>query len=368
MVYTIMNKDTPLVDFVWKYDKFGEPYPFMVKGYSMPWFMWDITKWIQSRGIVKHRRNMKKLLKTLGEHGENLENLLKFTHGLALTDCLWVNHDDKYRWENINLFDNEFDDAIAEISLLGSNVLGEISETSPEYTTCGVHAKCWHRESDGNIYLYKLGSEEKNMEAYSEMYASQLLRALGYSHVDYDIIEYHGRLVSRCKLMTDKEHMLLPISVYPINSSEGYLSLSKECMWHGQQEQLAEVLLTDALILNEDRHLGNIGIICDADSFSVQGIAPIYDNGQSLCFDFREGLSNFDSDAEDIFSYAEDRKPALYSDFIRYAKIESSEEQLDHLKYLKGFKFREQGEYNLSSRRLSNLSEIVQIQLNKLLR
>lgn len=45
------------------------------------------------------------------------------------------------------------------------------------------------------------------------------------------------------------------------------------------REYLANTLALDALILNEDRHFNNLGVIYDGDSYKE---APIFDNGKSL--------------------------------------------------------------------------------------
>ena len=45
------------------------------------------------------------------------------------------------------------------------------------------------------------------------------------------------------------------------------------------------MLVLDYLIVNEDRHQNNFGVIRNADTLEYLGAAPIYDSGTSLWFD-----------------------------------------------------------------------------------
>lgn len=45
---------------------------------------------------------------------------------------------------------------------------------------------------------------------------------------------------------------------------------------------MARMTLIDHVMMNTDRHLGNYGLIRDADTLEWLGPAPIYDNGTSL--------------------------------------------------------------------------------------
>ena len=48
------------------------------------------------------------------------------------------------------------------------------------------------------------------------------------------------------------------------------------------REKLENMYILDFLILNEDRHLGNFGIIRDVNTLEWLDVAPIFDNGQIL--------------------------------------------------------------------------------------
>lgn len=367
-MYTLMNKDKPLLDFHWTGDPAIGLSPVIDKVHLQPWFITDFSRWLEYRGVTKHRENMDKLLASIGLR--DTKSIIDFSKGLALTDTLWVNQDDRYTWEQVNLFDNEFDEVIEKIAFDGGMYGKHFSTTSPEFGTNGAYAKCWHREDNGQIYLYKQGSEgaaNAGKEVYSEMYASQILDVLGYPHTRYDVIKYRGRLVSRCPLFTSKSTMLLPAEVLATRTSMTFADLVNVCTNKGILSQLAEYAITDAIILNEDRHLGNFGILCDADTFEIKGLSPIYDNGVSLLCYYHVDPRYPASNPGTMEEYAKNRMPRLYADFISGAKAVATKEQLEHVQVLKGFHFDMSGGYNLPPERVEKLEEIVQGQVSALL-
>ncbi|MEG0330589.1 MAG: HipA domain-containing protein [Longicatena sp.] len=48
------------------------------------------------------------------------------------------------------------------------------------------------------------------------------------------------------------------------------------------REQLDNMLVVDYIMINEDRHLRNFGIIRNVETLEWIKVAPIYDTGQSL--------------------------------------------------------------------------------------
>lgn len=365
-MYTLMNKNHPLLDFHWHQDALGWQVE-TDKVYAQPWFITDFAQWLRYRSVTKHREHMEKLLSSLGLR--DTKSIIDFSKGLSLTDTLWVNQDDRYTWEQVNLFDNEFDAVIEKIAFDGGMYGKHFSTTSPEFGTNGAYAKCWKREADRRIYLYKQGSvgaANADNEVYSEMYASQILDALGYPHARYNVIKYRGKLVSRCELFTSKSEMLLPMEVFADSKSFGFRQLVDVCTGKGLLSQLAEYVITDAIILNEDRHLGNFGVICDADTFEVKRMAPIYDNGVSLLCYYHADPRYPDSSSGTMKEYARTRSPKLYEEFVPAAKVVASKSQLEHLRVLEGFRFDTSGNYNLPPERVSQLEKIVQDQVHML--
>lgn len=125
----------------------------------------------------------------------------------------------------------------------------------------------------------------------------------------YDVIKYRGKLVSRCPLFTSKSEMLLNIGVLSKGKSLDFERFIKICQKYHLAEQLAQYIIIDALILNEDRHLGNFGILCDADTFEIKRMAPIYDNGVSLLCYYHYDPRYPNSSQGTLLEYAKTRSP-----------------------------------------------------------
>ncbi len=104
------------------------------------------------------------------------------------------------------------------------------------------------------------------------------------------IENYKGMIVSKCPCFINKDTEL--ITAYQImkdipksksiNDYEEYLSILEK---HGLKDariQMENMCILDYLIMNEDRHLNNFGIIRDVNSLEWINVAPIFDNGESL--------------------------------------------------------------------------------------
>ena len=66
-------------------------------------------------------------------------------------------------------------------------------------------------------------------------------------------------------------------------------------------EQLVDMLMFDAVVINEDRHYGNFGVLRDNKSGKIIAPAPVFDNGVSLlCYAMHD-------DFDDIEKYLKSR-------------------------------------------------------------
>ena len=145
-------------------------------------------------------------------------------------------------------------------------------------------AKSWRRIKN-NILLYKSGTEgfaNSGLEPYSEYYASQIAKTMDLHYVDYGLSKWKGKLCSTCLLFTNENVSYIPvgriIKTGGIESVIDYYKKLGESYYH----ELLDMLVFDAVILNEDRHFGNFGFLIDNKSNKIVGCAPIFDNGLSL--------------------------------------------------------------------------------------
>lgn len=358
-MYQLMNKDEVLCEFDLEYDEstmYSVTNVHYISESSFPKSLIpDLDLWLEGRSSAKHRKSVRRLLVEL--QMDNVKGFIDFTKGLSLTDTFWVKKwGEDLRWSRINLFDNEFDRVISRVAFDGGLYGRKFSTTSPEFTTGGMLSKCWVRQH-GNIYLMKSGTSgfaNTGNEPYSEQYCSELLDVLGFRHVSYKVVAFEGQLVSKCALMTSKQVMLMPLSVFM------QTGLLKEIFdWataHHVRDQLAEYLVFDYLVLNTDRHLNNIGVLVDSTTYSILGLSPIYDNGCGLLpYAMDKDLYTEDGLAD----YIESREPSLYSNFSQIALRNMSPNMIGPLRMLIDHKFKRDYAYNLTDDRLTVLERMV---------
>lgn len=367
-MYQLMNKDRQICAFDLVLDQDTGAYVTTNKvcTQELPWMIGDLDVWLLNRSAPKHRAHIARLLQQLGL--DNVKGFIDYTKGLALTDTFWINHDNRYRWAEVNIFDHNFDETIAQIAFDGGMYGDTFSTTSPEFTTDGAFAKCWVKEAE-QIYLLKKGSDggaNTGNEPYSEQYCSELLDALGFDHVPYEVVKFRGSLASKCPLMTNQQKMLVPmarcLSKHTINDVSDYAKNK------GFREQLADMLVFDYLVANDDRHLNNFGVLVDGGTYEVLGMAPIFDNGAGL---LPMGMMNDEfKNATSLENAINSKLPRFYASFFDTAKAFCTAEIKSKLRAITdGFSFEASNhKYNLDDDRLAILSKMVRERAAKLLK
>lgn len=158
VIYTLINRETPLFDFMIEGEGELELCKVVKEYRSLPFWCENIDSWIANRSSAKHRSHVNKILEMCG--GKTKSGFIALTHCLSLTDTLWVKIDkENVSWSQLNLYENKFDEVISRLSFDGNGLFGiQMSITSPELTTDGAYDKCWLNEKDG-IHLIKAGSD-----------------------------------------------------------------------------------------------------------------------------------------------------------------------------------------------------------------
>ena len=100
------------------------------------------------------------------------------------------------------------------------------------------------------------------------------------------------------------------------------------------QAALDRMLVLDYLIVNEDRHQNNFGVIRNADTLEYPGAAPIYDSGTSLWFDKPTAMIR--ADAKTVckpFKTSHEEQVGLVQDFdwLDFSALKGIEEELREL-------------------------------------
>jgi hypothetical protein len=324
-----------------------------------------LAKWLKRRTIPRNRAYVQNLLDKMGLSIKDTLGIIDICYGLSLNDSFWVTPSifDK-SFAQCNLYENKFDEFVAEVAFSG---LGSFSSpqprTSPEFTTGGMLAKAWRRREDG-IYLYKSGTSgfaNAGKEPYSEYYSAQIAEVLGYKYTPYDLEIWKDMLCSTCKLWTDINISFIPIGrLVTVGGLPAVVDYYRN-LGRSFVQDLTDMLIFDAIVVNEDRHYGNFGLLIDSHTNQIVDTAPIFDNGLSLLW----GV--MDADIPDFEGAIAVRLPKAYDDYIGTARSLMSAADHKKVQQLVGFKFKRHPEHNLSEERLTYIEQMVQGQVQKLL-
>ena len=367
--YILKNKNKNLLAFTVNIDDFSQYTCKEVERYVpdelLPPSFFSISEWLERRNYAKHKSHLRRWLHDW--QIDTLKGFIDITHALGLNDTLWVcPSESSLSWENVSLYSNDFNDVVAHTAFSrGLNGL-KLSSTSPEFTSEGSFEKCWIRNYDGSVSLYKKGSEgfaNSGLEPYSEFYASQLSSLLCHSSIDYDLRTFKGCLVSACNMFTNEDEGFVPVYKYlDANRTYSLQQLLDFMSSIGFREDFCNMLVLDAVIINTDRHLGNFGFIIDNDTFRIKHFAPAFDHNMALLA--RAMDVSLEHDAE----YYKSLGHKIGADFVLSARALASPRTKDILRSILDFHFTAHHSHNLPQKRLSFLEALVHSQASAILR
>lgn len=251
----------------------------------------NLSEWFKGRGIPSWRDKLDLLLHRLNINAPC--ELLNKAFGLSLSDQYWLKPvDSNIKYEDINFFDNDFDYAEfmeASLSKNSKMIQNATSLKTPNNTTDGMLKKAWIIE-DGTRYLLKGGYKNETLQPFNEVLASEICKRLGFDHVEYTLDTYKDMVVSKCPCFITKDTELIACNqirndMKKHNSIEDYEEYIKKLEFEGikdAREKIENMYILDFLMMNEDRHLNNFGIIRDVNILEWLDVAPIFDNGESL--------------------------------------------------------------------------------------
>jgi hypothetical protein len=306
--YYLLNKDEKLLEFqtmetlgstriteVWS---FTEKRPLGFSG---------IADWVRRRDYAKHKDHFKKWLRDW--QIDTTDGFLQVTHALGINDCLWVKEKNStLTWDDVSLYRNDFSDVAAHTAFETGLFGLELSTTSPEFTTEGSFPKYWSKEPSG-IFLHKAGltgASNVGLEPYSEYMASliggKIAEENGFvSVVPYDLQKEKGQILSTCGLFTDENTGFLPMNrLLDRRHTYTIADILSICADMGFEREAKWMFLIDSAVFNQDRHLGNFGILFDNDTFTIKSFAPLFDfNISMLCNALKSDLANFEAYEEE---------------------------------------------------------------------
>lgn len=325
----------------------------------------SLRQWWERRAVPLNQGNIKMLL------SENqivtTQNYLLQNLGLSLSDHYWINPVEKnYRWEDINLFTNDFKDEIGEFRFKDNffddrKMMNLRNKTIfyPSASTQGELQKKWILQ-DGIRYLIKGNYRNSSQQSINEAIATLLHKRqdkMPFTEYKLCEIEVSGVNGIGCVCQDFCTEDVEFISAYDVvssvkkkNDQSEYEHFIAVCGEHGLEETevrnfLEYQILSDFVLTNTDRHFYNFGVLRDSHTLEFIGMAPIFDSGNSMfwnCISVPQGnalleiaVNSFRGREVDLLRYVQD--PAL----INIEKLPSKEEISGFLKLDKVCKTRE---------------------------
>lgn len=328
-----------------------------------------IEKWLEHRSIPKNRDLVADILGALDLSIDDLKGIIDICFGLSLNDSYWVTQPGfEGTFDEYNLYENEFSNALSLVAYTGKYYSkAKQMRTSPELTTGGMLRKAWRYFGKDSIWLYKGGTEgfaNAGMEPYSEFFASQIAKRMDINAVEYELENWKGILASKCRLFTNKYLSYIPIGrIVKTGGIQACLDYYKE-LGDEFYQQLADMLVFDAVTINEDRHFGNFGLLRNSKTGQIIAPAPVFDNGISLlCYamkdDFEGGIDKYLESRSNPYGRGNETVPI--------ARRVMGPRQKEKLRRLINFKFEESEVSNPPSWRIHALEYLVQERVRLLL-
>lgn len=250
----------------------------------------ELHAWWTARAIPASRLGLKEALEKM-DVSDTAEMVGK-SFGLNLSDQYWVLPEElNLNWEDVNFFNNEFSEDIGNILIGIQDNFDDINYMSPDAASDGWLKKKW-RIVDGERVLFKGGSGLYLQEPYNEVLATAVMKRLGIECAEYSLTFIGDKPYSACKdFVTPKTELITAHNIIksvkkPNNKSvyEHYIDCCREFGLNDIRHSIDKMLILDFIIVNEDRHLNNFGLIRNAETLEYISGAPIYDNGTSMWF------------------------------------------------------------------------------------
>jgi hypothetical protein len=250
--------------------------------------------WCSGRVLPIDRVNAKKILNCLGltqsQTNEHKAAIALSYRCLSVCDSYWIRFGDAdiVNWEEVNLFTNSLNKAIALVALKGTSLSVQAKHgLTAEVSTIGSYPKGWFRMENDKLFLYKTYGTE-NDEPEREVCASKVIDCFNiYGNVKYDIKKLEGVTCSRCEIMTTPDRAMVAaadMNVWCIAQGTNVVDYARANFG----KQFAQMLVIDYLIANSDRHAYNWGFFQSMDTGQILGLHDLYDHNNAFDKDLLE--------------------------------------------------------------------------------
>ena len=253
---------------------------------------YELNRFLEHRVIPKSRPNIEKI-KECYQANSSYELALQ-SYMVSIADHYWLCPEDKKQdlnWEKVNFYDNDFSSDLLFVSLYKSS-LDESARANktPNTSNNGSLPQMWTKK-DSDLFLIKTGQRPSYQQPYNEAVISDMMKIMNMPGVTYDLSHITTADVSICQSFTNSRIEFIPAWQFDAKQKlnnesyyEYYLKKVTECGIDQERarKQLEQMIMLDFICVNEDRHWGNFGVLRDSDTLEYIGLAPIFDNGNSL--------------------------------------------------------------------------------------
>lgn len=276
MSYILKYRDLPVLEFNISNKKIKIIHktllPFCISTMQPSWDM--VVKFCSDRVLINNRLHVDVLLKCLRIDNFDPVQICIKCNGLSLKDNYWIcDEQDTRSWNDVNLYDNDFDENISKISLTSIKYYPDTIIT-PELTLRGVRTKCFYKDDNG-IYLAKSTTEE---EKNSELLSGYIANAIDLPHATYTTRTIYDTKCQVCKIATnDNTEMIHARDVIShfncdmANNTDYY-----DYFMSQDTTNFIKMQLFDYLTLNTDRNRDNYALQKQANQ--ITGLYPIFDH------------------------------------------------------------------------------------------
>jgi len=248
-----------------------------------------IKKWWEMRTVPATRSLIQNLIKRT--EIVNAETYLAKNLALSMTDNYWVNPiGSGLTYEKVKL---------TNLAAIGDGKIPYYNQSlyDPNSSLGGEMEKYWDLTSDTPI-LIKESTKHYGQQSLNEVFATRLHSIFNANvpFVKYTAsIETDHCIKCKCRAFTSENTEFIP--AYEVlsrgkqkNDVSPYNAYIEQCVLLGIPAEIIQRFMdyqtmTDFLITNTDRHLGNFGVLRDADSMRIIAPAPIFDSGNSMFYD-----------------------------------------------------------------------------------
>jgi hypothetical protein len=323
--YVLMNKNTPVLEFLFDDELQGERVDKITKIFNEEYAPLGVraggqisklglNEWWRDRLIPISRESLRHSTDLISGFPKGkiqmrvIYDIAQKNHWLSLSDQYWireVGREDTLEWKDINFFDNDFSDELGKVFLNPHAHIDsrKLNLRSPNAAVGGNLLKAWKIVGDDKKRCLFKGEESQTSRVpYNEVVATRLYERLLNKNefVQYWAMESNEHIYSVCENMIESNSELVPaaqvLSLAKHKRDSDYVAYTKTCNDFGIDDieiSLSKMLALDFIIANEDRHFNNFGLIRNVETLEYR-IAPIFDNGNSL-FYLRENTKNISS-------------------------------------------------------------------------